>query len=243
MRVNKLTFLESRIRNQSIDQNYITIIGVLSVIFYILMIVFPYYSSYCKGKIGINTLDNKKYNLISTALRYVNQPIQYFIMIIALIFTTILLYNKGFFKRVDKRLIVPISLYGNFIIIFLLTKIFPEKFIVHNIMGVVFFIISLLLVFFINSSYSNYFVDSDLGEIHILKNVIFIFGLLGLILGIFNIYNNYIRKIKLWPKYIPTVRNLLGFFELGVFIIVSISFGIMISYPPLPETKPELTCF
>ena len=252
MRIGKLTFTQANIRNIQNTQNYITTmpmaslakpIGILAVIFNFLIIIYPFYSSYCKDKIGLNNLKNNKYNLISTALRHVNKTPQYTIMLISAILTTLLLYNKGFFSRIDQRIIVPISLYGILIVIYSMTKIIPERYILHNGFAIFFAIFGFSLVYFIDTSYSEYFVDSDLTRIHTLTIILISCITIGLGLGLYNIYNNYVRKFKLFPKYIPFVRNLIGFFEIAIFLIIGIAFAIMISYPPLPDTNPEFTIF
>ena len=163
MRISKLSFKQAYIRNQNEKSN--TTVGVIAVILCFITLFFPYYSSYRKGKIGINNSKNNKYNLISTALRYTNKPIQYTLILLSIIFGTLLLNDKGFFKSSDERIIVPISIYGMALITFLLTIIIPECFIPHNILGVTNLIFASLLILFINNSYSDYFIKDYLTDI------------------------------------------------------------------------------
>jgi len=236
MRIKK-SFIQFKIDDPSIKEkeSYTNFIGVLNVIFYFLIILFPFISSYQKGKIGLNNLTNNKYNLISTALRHVNKPIQYLLLLISTITSTLFLIDKGFFLRPDLRLLVPISYYSMLFGIFLLTIILPEQFILHNVIGLFVIICGIVIVTFIHKEYTLYFVEDDLYKINNLYMSLIISVIMGVSVGIFNIYNNYIRKTKLWPNYIPFVRNLLGFFEILIFLIIGIVLYVTISYVPLPN--------
>ena len=238
MRISKITFRQAKDEDPSVEQNQNshTIIGIITSIIFLLLIIFPYISSYFKGKIGINNLTNNKYNLVSTALRHVDKKIQYLLLIMGFIFSTIFLNYKGFFLKLDRRLIVPFSIYGILICIFLLTIVIPEKFVLHNIIGIISIIFAILLLKFMKDEYKSEYVNNDIKSLDNLYIALIICVCCALLVGVFNIYNNYIRKgPKLFPNYIPLVRNLLGIFEICIFIITSISFIIIIDYPPLQK--------
>ena len=234
MRITKLTFREARIRNVDTSKSYTTTVGVFAVIFYFLIIVFFFYSSYNKGKIRLNNL---------TELRYPDKRILYTIMIIFTVLVTILLCDKGFFSLLDKRVVVPISLYGLIILIFLMTNVIPERFLFHNIISINGMILGMLILFFVNYSYSDYFQDSELTDVNNIMYATIGLNITTVLIGVYNIYNSYIRKTRLSPNWIPTIKNLLGFSEIFAFIAIGITFAIMISFPPLPDTEPQFTTF
>lgn len=212
-------------------ETYTTITGIVTIILYYIIIIFPFATSWWKGKIGFNTLNNNKYNLVSTALRWSHKGVRVFIIL--LLVSVMVLYNqKGFFKK-DTSLAIPLFTLLLIFSMMALTYIIPEKFILHNTIALVGCISAAIIVYLIDYIYSNKFKQSELEDITYLSTTLTIVLLAVLVVGGYNIYNNYVRNKPLFPTYIPTIRDILGFLEISVLIIVGLVFGILIKYPPL----------
>jgi len=153
----KYSFAEYNQENPVTDkeQTYITITGIVTIILYYTALIFPFVSSWWKGKIGINTLNNDKYNLVSTALRWSNKSVR--VIIILLLISTMFLYNqKGFFKK-DVRLLIPLFSIIMAISMITMTYVIPERFILHNVVAVLGIVAAVLVVYLIDYIYNDKF--------------------------------------------------------------------------------------
>lgn len=232
--MEKISFQRMRMQIPTGEQNITRILGTICIILYFLAILYPYFTSSRKGKIGWNDLKNNKYNLISTALRWSEKKVETFILVLFLILINIVYHYKGFYNKFDSRIILPI---GSFVMVFsmiLLMYVIPEKFVKHNALGLFIILSGVAMALYTNYVYSKYFDETDVVSINELSFMLIVVVSFGLFIGVYNIYNNYLRKVKLFPHLIPTIRNLLGLSEISSYILIGIILAIMISYPPIP---------
>lgn len=209
------------------------ILGIVVLILFYLILIHAYYSSYTKHKIGWNTPQNNKYNLISTAFRWTDRKPQTIIIILFLITLNTLLYLKNFFKP-ELRIVVPIMSLIISVCAIALIYVIPERFILHNTLGVILIFCGVGIALYIKYVYQQKFVDQDIVDITQISNILYISVGITLIVGIFNITNNYILKKNYFIKYNPLIRNTLGVGEVISYILMGIVIYYISLYPPLP---------
>lgn len=210
------------------------ILGITTIVLFYSILLYAYIESYKRNKIGWNTPTNNKYNLISTAFRWTNKHIQTVIIIMFFVSFNVLLYTKNFYNTIDERIIVPISGITIIVSSILLMYIVPERFILHNLIGIILIVSGITIALFIKLVYQNKFVQQDIVDITQIANILYISTGITILIGIFNILNNYILKKHLIPNQNHTIRNILGVGEIVSYIFMGVVIYYIALYPPLP---------
>lgn len=209
------------------------VVGILTLIFYALIIALPYYTSYKKGKVGWKRKGNDKYFLYSTALQWTDH--RTLEMVLAMFFfvsCSSLYYLKGYFEFSDIRLIPPILTVFIVVCIYLLIQVEPKRYALHSAIAGMLFLVAVVIPVVVTSLYTEYY--TNVYKMDIVQNVILVIAVLTIMIGTFNVYNTYLRKQGLWPRYVPWVKNALGVSQFLLIIGLGVFIGYVAFMPPLP---------
>ena len=129
--------------------------GSLSVIFYFALVLFPYYSSFKKGKI-----DNQDFTL-SKAMEYANQNMQVFLVFNFTFFSMCLFTYRGVMFGRDQRIAFPILMWAFTMSIVSLLWITAEYKIDHSLLALVVILSGQIFGLLVWGTYRDYYPEEE----------------------------------------------------------------------------------
>lgn len=193
--------------------------GICTSILYYLVILYPYLFTYNNGKLGWNNHVNDKYNLISTAFEHCEKKLEFLFILSLVVSSSIYFYYKNYFTT-DISLAIPILSYYIVFSIFVLIYILPTNFnIIHNIIGILVMISSIILSIFIYLVYKD---NDNVDDILINLILIIIFSFLGIGFGLYNGMNRYMYTLPSFKYHKTYIINILGIIEFFIFVLLGV---------------------
>ena len=203
-----------------------TISGITTVVFYYLILIYPFLTGYYKGYIGWNNKDNDKYILYSTALENGERMGLYCLILGYTVAVSFFFYDHGYFVR-DKILVIPVMCYMMSVFLFFVNKVPMTKdyIVYHNIVAGLLVVFCLVATVIWNLYIREEEYDNE-KELQIVMVVYYVGVFLLLFVGFVNWYNGHMMKIPMMSLHVS--RNLLGILEVVVFILFGIITAFMI---------------
>lgn len=185
--------------------------GSLSVIFYFSLILFPYYSSFKRGKI-----DNNDFTL-SRAMKHANQNIEVFFVFNFAFFTLCLFTYRGVMFGRDQRIAFPILMWAFTMSVVSLLWITAEYRVDHSLLALVVILSGQIFALLVWGTYRDYYPEEENFK-----------GLEGLA------WSAFVVALGLIPAIFNENLKVIGVLEIFHALLIG---GVLITYvtlPPLP---------
>ena len=205
--------------------------GIFTIILYICVIIYPYISSYKQGYLGFNSKNTKKYNLISTAFRRTDKPLEVVFITLFLISSIWFYYEMGFLNYTSNIFMVPVLTILMALFMILILWLHTEYIQIHNVIGLLIVLFGLCIIIVTYKKYSENFKSSQIKDLSNLELFYVIVSLITFLVGFLNLYNNYIRTEKVFRS--SVLVDIVGVLEFILFLSITIYLSILITYPKI----------